>query len=257
MSPQPIHQISNHPDIPCLSRTHNQTNCIGKEFGLEDGDGVWYNPMAKYHGTHVAGTIGATQLDNTTSGSIHGVIPDGNICFVIGRVFGESGATGTRMSAIFEAVEWMVDVGVKVINMSLGGAVFNSAGDEIMAAAYKEGVLLVAASGNDGTSEVHYPANYKNVLSVAAVDESKAHATFSQYNSGVDIAGPGVEILSTVPLHLGGVVMVTSPSVTAVGSMLEFSQSATNNISGVIVDCPNFGSEPCMGDGGHICLIER
>ena len=126
-----------------------------------------------------------------------------------------------------------------------------------MQAAYNEGVLLVAAAGNDGTTEFHYPANYGGVLSVAAVDENRNHASFSQYNSGVDVSAPGVDILSTYPLNLGGVVLVSSTSVESAGTFMQLSTIPTGSISGVLVDCPYYGSEQCPGNGGHICLIAR
>lgn len=144
-----------------------------------------------------------------------------------------------------------------MVSMSLGGPTYINTGDDIMEAAYNEGVLLVAASGNDGTEAIHYPANYKHVLSVAAVDENRGHASFSQYNDGIDIAAPGVDILSTFPLNLGSAVLVSSESVGATALFMTFATESTGTISGVLVDCPNYGIEQCPGDGGHICLIER
>jgi hypothetical protein len=55
---------------------------------------------------------------------------------------------------------------------------------------YAQGVLSIAAAGNDGNSRVSYPAGYDSVISVAAVDEAKNWATFSQYNKDVELAGP-------------------------------------------------------------------
>lgn len=56
---------------------------------------------------------------------------------------------------------------------------------------------MVAASGNDGTSEYMYPASYPGVVAVGAVDESGNRASFSNYNDKVDFAGPGVRVYST------------------------------------------------------------
>ena len=64
-------------------------------------------------------------------------------------------------------------------------------------------VLFVAAAGNRGGTEYSYPASYDSVLSVAAVDESGDFAVFSRYNDQVNIAAPGVAVLSTVPRALG------------------------------------------------------
>ncbi|MFP3416270.1 S8 family serine peptidase, partial [Bacillus sp. SIMBA_074] len=83
-----------------------------------------------------------------------------------------------------------------VINMSLGGAGSNTTEGNAMQAAYDANVLLIAAAGNDGNTALSYPASYDSVVSVAAVDDSKAHADFSQRNSQVELAGPGVAVLS-------------------------------------------------------------
>ena len=161
------------------------------------------------------------------------------------------------MSTIFEAVEWVVDKGAKVVNMSFGSPIFNSAGDALMEAAYNDGSLLVAASGNDGTNGTEYPGGYAKVLSVGAVDQSRKRAAFSQFNSDVDVVAPGVNVLSTFPLGLGGLLFVTSDSVGVASSLLKYSTALNRTQSGILVDCPNYGNETCPGGGGHICLIRR
>lgn len=201
---------------------------------------------------HVAGVIGA-RGDNGIG--IQGIIPDGNFCFLVGRVFGESGA-GSKISSIFDAVEWMVEKGVNVINMSLGTGTYNSAGNPLMKSAFLEGVLLVAASGNDGDDSDHYPANYENVLSVAAVDEAREWADFSQYNDGVDITAPGVDILSTFPAGSSEAILISYGSNSAIGSFMKHSE-LLESVAGTLVGCPDFGQQICPGDGGHLCLIER
>ena len=201
----------------------------------------------------MAGIIGASGQNNI---GVQGVINDGNICFMIARVFGESSG-GTRMSSIFEAVEWLVDQGAKVINLSLGVDSYVASGDEMTKAAYEAGTIMVAASGNSGTDTSHYPANYANVLSVAAVDANQEHATFSQYNSGVDIAAPGVDILSTLPQNMSSAIFLSSESVHATGVYFENSVPYSEPISGPLILCPNYGNATCPGSGGHICLIER
>ena len=60
-------------------------------------------------------------------------------------------------------------------------------------------VLLVAAAGNGGNSGFSYPASYTSVMSVGALDSNKNIASFSQHNEQVDIAGPGVGTISTIP----------------------------------------------------------
>jgi serine protease len=245
--------IRNHPDIPCLPLDSENTNCVGKEFGIDAGDGLWYNPIRRVHGTHVTGTIGANGLNNV---GIQGIVNDGNLCFIIGRVFGES-SEGTRISSIFDAIEWVADQGADVINLSLGVNEYHTSGETLMQAIYEEGALIVAASGNSGTTTLHYPASYKDVLSVGAVDAKRHHASFSQHNSDVDIVAPGVDILSTQPLNVSSAIFLSTAEFGASGLYFEHSVRFSASISGPLVLCPNYGSELCPGSGGHICLIER
>ena len=85
-----------------------------------------------------------------------------------------------------------------VISMSFGGDGIGGLGDPVKAA-YEDGVLLVAAAGNDGNSNYGFPASADEAMSVAAVDRNKNRAGFSQYNDQVEISGPGVDIKSTLP----------------------------------------------------------
>merc|ERR1719323_1016700 len=82
--------------------------------------------------------------------------------------------------------------------MSLGGGGYSQAAHEVYQQAYDNGILVFAAAGNGGNSYKSYPASYKNVISVAAVDRNSVKAGFSQYNDQVEIAAPGVNIRSTV-----------------------------------------------------------
>ena len=63
---------------------------------------------------------------------------------------------------------------------------------------FDDGILIVASAGNGGSSSYSYPASYPSVMSVAATDSSDAKASFSQSNDEVDIAAPGVDVVSTV-----------------------------------------------------------
>jgi serine protease len=241
----------NHPDFGCYNISESNTNCIGASFDTTDS---WDNPVSKYHGTHVAGTIGATALNND---GIRGIISDTKFCFIIGRVFAEEG-DGTRMSTILDATEWAASKGANVINMSLGTATPSQTGRSVMQSLYNRGILLVAAAGNLGTDAKHYPASFPTVMSVAAVDEYRNHASFSQYNAGVDISGPGVNVLSTYPLNLGGAVFIESSTIGVFADYLKYSTRPNKGtFQGVVIYCPNLGLGLCPGPGNHICLIER
>lgn len=182
-----------HEDMGTLGGTINGTN--------DSGTGNWYDAGGP-HGTHVAGTIAA--LDN--SFGVRGVIgSDPNLHIV--KVFNESG--WGYSSSLVSAIETCADNGADVVNMSLGGGGSSQTEANAMQNLYNQGVLLVAAAGNDGsayssTDPMSYPASYNAVMSVAAVDSSKNLASFSQKNSQVEIAGPGVSVLSTYPEGTGG-----------------------------------------------------
>jgi serine protease len=93
----------------------------------------------------------------------------------------------------------LINAGAKVISMSLGGAGSSAVEQQAFDNAYEAGLLSIAAAGNDGNSGFSYPASYDSVISVAAVDANANVANFSQFNSQVEIAAPGVGINSTLP----------------------------------------------------------
>jgi hypothetical protein len=186
-----------HPDVPCRSISDTDTNCKGISINV-NGE-PWYAPKNNnYHGTHVFGTIGAIGGNNR---GVTSMVPDsGGICYLIGRVFNDAG-NGQYTSVIFEAIDWAIEEGADVINMSLGGGVFSQTGQDLFDKAHARGVLSVAAAGNNGSTQLSYPASYDKVISVAAVDQEKNRASFSQSNNYVDISAAGVDVVS---LYLRG-----------------------------------------------------
>jgi thermitase len=145
------------------------------------------------HGTHVAGIIAATR---DTIG-VSGVCPG---CSILdGKVMNDSGSGST--SAIANGINWAVENGAKVINMSLGQRVSSQTLETAINNAWNRGVVIVAAAGNAGTPDQFYPAAYPNVIAVAATDNNDAKASFSTYGQWVDVAAPGVAIYSTFPKH--------------------------------------------------------
>ncbi len=160
-----------------------------------------------YHGTHVAGTIGA--VGNNDAG-VTGVNWSASL---MALKFLDSTGNGTVADAI-DAIEFAVQAkkafaatggaNVRVLSNSWGGSPFSQALlDEINRAASND-MLFVVAAGNNGTNNdtaPTFPASYQtsNVISVAASDPSDHLAAFSNRGSSVDLAAPGVNIYSTKP----------------------------------------------------------
>jgi len=146
------------------------------------------------HGTHVAGSAAA--ITNNSKG-VAGTCPDCVLYNV--KVLSDNGSGS--WSGIANGIGWAADNGAKVINMSLGGSSGSKTVEDAVNYAWNKGVVIVAAAGNDGTSNPTYPAFYTNVIAVAATDHNDKKASFSNYGSWVDVAAPGVNILSTAPDH--------------------------------------------------------
>ncbi|MEX5297559.1 S8 family serine peptidase [Kocuria sp. CPCC 205292] len=146
------------------------------------------------HGTHMAGSVAAT-ADN--SAGVAGVCPG---CKVLdGKVLDDSGIGSS--SSLANGINWSVNNGAKVINMSLGVRATRTL-ETAVDNAWNKGSVLVAAAGNGGNQRKIYPGAYPNVIAVAATDNNDAKASFSTYGSSwVDVAAPGVNVYSTFPNH--------------------------------------------------------
>jgi thermitase len=142
------------------------------------------------HGTHVAGTITANA--NNARG-VTGVAFNSplSICKALSGPLGQ----GTT-SDVASCITWVTDRGAKVISMSLGGGAATTLQNAVRYATSHD-VLVLAAAGNDGNATLEYPAAYAEVVSVAATDARDAHAAFSNRNADVEVAAPGVNVLSS------------------------------------------------------------
>ncbi|MEC7815992.1 MAG: S8 family serine peptidase [Pseudomonadota bacterium] len=140
-----------------------------------------------FHGTHVAGTVGA--IVNGTG--IGGVAYNSRIVPV--RVLGEGG-TG-KSSDLIAAIRWVTNSSgtprADVVNMSLGGLPRIDALESALAEGVNAGIIYVAAAGNSATSVESYPAASSSVFSVSAVDAGGQPASYSNFGSWIDLAAPG------------------------------------------------------------------
>ncbi|HEX8825049.1 MAG TPA: S8 family serine peptidase [Archangium sp.] len=205
-----------------------------------------WNTDKCHHGTHVAGTIAA--LNNTTG--VVGVLPNGVDLHII-KVFGDDCAW-TYASGLADAANRCVSAGANVISMSLGGGAKSRTEETAFNNANAAGVLSIAAAGNGGNSQLSYPASYPIVVSVGAVDSAKTIATFSQYNSQVDVSAPGVGVISTVGSKQ--VNSLTVAGATYSGGYID-GAARTAGVTGALVDgglCDTVGAW-----SGKVVLCQR
>lgn len=226
-----------HPDLPSSGVTGR----------FNSGSGNWYTDE-NGHGTHVAGTIAAL----ANGDGVVGVLPNGNVNLHIVKVFSASG--WSYSSSLIAAADECAAEGAKVINMSLGGSRANRTEERGFAQLNSAGVLSIAAAGNDGNTRHSYPASYDSVVSVAAVDSTETIAAFSQQTDQVELAGPGVAVLSSVPRGTGEKVAVAVAGIGYDANGMD--GSARTEATGSLVDC-GIGDSACAGASGAVCLIER
>ena len=171
----------------------------GYDFANNDSDPTDDNG----HGTHVAG-IAAAETNNGVG--IAGVSWGASIMPV--KVLDASGS-GT-WEHVAAGIHYAADHGARIINLSLGGEYYSSSVQSAIDYAYDMGVLVFASAGNCGDPATYalngcstlnpilYPAGMNHVMGVAATDSSDHSASFSEHNGYVDVAAPGVLILSTL-----------------------------------------------------------
>ncbi len=201
----------NHPDLK-----DRITEC--KNFTNENSD-----MDLNGHGTHVAGIIGAS-LNGI---GIVGVAPECEIYSA--KAFKKDGSADNY--AIAESLEWMIKKNVNVINMSFASEKPSEEIYKKIVKAYNKGIILVAAAGNDGSTvnSIGYPAKWKEVIAVTAVDIENKHAEFSSCGKEVLVAAPGKEIYSTFPGNAYKVLSGTSMSTPLIaGSVALFQCKARN-----------------------------
>lgn len=168
-----------------------------------DGDGIDPNPddpgdgfvleLSSFHGTHVAGTVGA---ETNNELGVAGVSWGAQIMPV--RVLGQGGGTsfdvleGVRYAAGLENTSGTLPPRrADIINLSVGGSPFSQFTQDVYTQVRDAGVIVISAAGNDAVSEPSYPASYEGVVSVSAVGPDKQRAPYSNFGMFVDVAAPG------------------------------------------------------------------
>jgi subtilisin len=171
---------SDHPDLVANLKTGK--SFVPTESTTEDFNG---------HGTHCAGTVAA--VDNAQG--VVGVAPYAYLYPV--KVLSSTGSGS--WSYLIAGLDWIMSKkGARIASMSLGGGGAPQALADMCEAAYDDGVLLVAAAGNSGNGvQPLFPARYPHVMAISAINFSDQLAGFSNTGAEIELAAPGVNILST------------------------------------------------------------
>lgn len=210
------------------------------------------------HGTHVAG-IAAAKTNNTTG--MAGVGWKVKIMPI--KV---SDASGTMTDAdVVEGIQYAIDNGATVINLSLGGLGYSSVLDEVVQAAIDQGIVVVAAAGNNHRNMnilPFYPVCSAGVIGVSATDESDAVASFSNFGTNcVDVAAPGVDIVSTIYDDAYDIYSGTSmatPNVAGIAALLKSQDSSLTpaEVLSIIKDTTDDVDLPTAYGTGRVNAVE-
>ncbi|HSQ36157.1 MAG TPA: S8 family serine peptidase [Candidatus Binatia bacterium] len=238
----------------------------GYDFAADNQGGRDNDPMdIDSHGSHVAGTIAAAG-DN--GAGVCGVNWNVQIMALKCSRPDESIFDSDTIAAMEYAVRMKKDFGVNLvaINASFGGGGENPVEKDIIAAAGEQNIILVCAAGNNGMDNEttpFFPAGYDlpNIISVAATAADDELADFSNYGvNSVDIAAPGVAILSTVRSGMGSEATLISGAISYQAIPMEFAGSTpAAGLVGQLVDC-GLGLDSTFFPAavtGNIALIER
>jgi len=249
-------------EIPGNSTDDDGDGYVDDYYGYDFLTGVADPRDAGFHGTHVSGTIAAT--GNNQVGVI-GVNFQARVMTLKVSTNGSDVSTAAAIEAIQYAI-LMKERGVNVvaINASFGGSGFSTAERAAILAAGDAGIIFCAAAGNDGANNdtvPEYPASYRlpNMLVVAASDQNDALAGFSNFGATtVDLAAPGVNILSTFPVALAGTTASVQQAATTYAANGLTYAGTTTGITAAVVACGlgNPGDFP-PAVNGNIALIAR
>ena len=165
------------------------------------------------HGTEVAGVL-AGRINNM---GVVGLAQGASI-YSLKVLNSENQST---VSNVIKAINWCIDNKIDIINMSFGMDKYSEILENTINDAANHNILMVAAAGNE--KKVEYPAKYKNVLSVGAINDKNEVAEFSPSDESVDVYAPGVNINTTG--YVGSYVLtdgtsLAAPHVTATAAVL-------------------------------------
>lgn len=172
------------------------------------------------HGTHVAG-VAAAATDNGT-----GMASVGFNSELIAVKCSPNSSGGNVLTHAYEGVDYAIQAGADLINMSFGSSSGNMVGDVLIQQARNNAITLVGAAGNSDSTEKHYPAAYPEVIAVGATNPNDEKAFFSNHGDWIDVMAPGTGIRSSLSGGSGDQygelqgTSMASPVVAAVASLV-------------------------------------
>lgn len=195
----------------------------GFDFMDNDTNPMW---VGSPHGVETSGCVAAA-----TNNGI-GIAAVGYNCRVMPIRVGDTGIPTANSIA---GMMYAADHGAKVINMSYGGPTNQQSEKDASDYAWNKGCVIVASAGNSGDQGnlISYPADYPHVISVGATDSNDQKASFTQFGPWVEVAAPGVNVMTTMPNNqYGGAdgTSFSSPIVAGLAGLLfSFAQPGTTN----------------------------
>jgi thermitase len=177
-----------HPDLSGRVDTADGAGCVNTANACSNGNS---SKDDNGHGTHVAGIVGASTNNGV---GVAGTAFSSPIIPV--KVLDASGSGS--YAAIINGITWAANHGARVVSLSLGGTGYSQSLCDAVTNAIAHNVLVVAAAGNNGSSQAFYPAACPGAVGVAATDSNDGSASFSNFGApDVFISAPGVSIYST------------------------------------------------------------
>ncbi|SFX45313.1 Subtilase family protein [Thermoactinomyces sp. DSM 45891] len=233
-----------HPDLS--QNVHGGVNIIEPGKPPHDLNG---------HGTHVSGVIGAAvnQL------GIIGVAPDVSLYAI--KVLNKKGVGS--LSDLVRGIEWGISNNMDILNISIsGGKVSPVALEKAIQVATRRGIFVVAAAGNAGQlsgkgDTVEVPARVSNAIAVAALSKSNKRASFSATGSTVDVAAPGVKVVSTYPGMKYAALSGTSMAAAHVSGVLALFKQKHPKASHATILKKLFASTKVLSSSGRNSLTGR
>jgi len=140
------------------------------------------------HGSHCAGTASGSS-DNGT-----GIAGVGFNCRIIGVKCTPDNSNGQTLPYAYEGLKYAIDVEADIVSMSWGGRVSSFTGEALINNAALNGIIMIAAAGNEDEENALSPASNTNVMAVGATDSDDMKASFSNYGPDIDIMAPGKSI---------------------------------------------------------------